>query len=556
MKKIFLLISTVALLAACQKETPINGDTTVEIRLSTGSNISGGARTRATEVGENDIETVDVLVFKRDQDDPTDPAKALFQYSRYAWHKESSTYSVVLKEGRNVDLYFVINARETLMAAERDNKLVENTTTWADIQEALVLSGEITRKTTGLPMWGHRYGENISTNSASNRFGTVKVLRAVATANVDFTGADNFILQQASIEFASNQGNLVFTVDEDNITYDNAITNFDINKPQHDYQLIEPEVPAGTTTIGQVLYTLPTLHSIDPVVHPKDDGTTSNKVEGELYFYENDADGENGKNYTKVVVKGKWDQNTPEDPSDDIVSYYPLAFRETTVYNNPENPNDPLNGTNLRAAIIRNHKYQFQITNVNGNGYESPEDAKNGADMNMTYRVIEWAQYDDRDIIMMEGMWVSFSDSRNEGLSRTATLYRNASSTDEIEITTNISLDKYKMTFPLPDGVVITPESEGATQTEWDAQGIVAKIANDLFKVTLVRNGTPTVNSSGETVYYGKYIFEAKAPYAPSNTSQVKVVSDMIKFNIDILQRDATPDDWTDGYDKDVDLKH
>lgn len=544
----------VALLTACQREIPINGDSTVEIRLSTGANMVGGARTRADEVGEDDIKTVDVLVFKRDQSYPTDPAKAVFQYSRYAWHKGSSIYSVVLKEGTNVDLYFIINARGTLKAAEDASKLVENMTTWTDVQKALVLTGTIVRKTNGLPMWGHRYGESISTNSAANKFGTVKVLRAVATANVDFTGADNFILQQASIEFASNQGNLVFTVDEDNITYDNAITNFDFDKPQHDYQLLTPEVPASTTTVGQILHELPTLHSIDPGTYPDNDGTTSNNVTGELYFYENDANGENGKNYTKVVVKGKWDQNTPEDPSDDVESFYPLAFRETTVYNNPQNPNDPLNGTNLRTSIIRNHKYQFRITNVNGNGYNTIDEAKNGADMNMTYQVIEWAQWNDLEIIMVEGLWVSIGKSRNEELSKAASLYRNAGSTDEIEFTTNLSLDKYKMT--LPGGAVVTPESEGATPSEWTAQGIVSKVANSLFTVTLVTNGTPTVNSSGETVYYGKYIFEAKSSYASSNTSKLGVVADLIKFNLDITQRDATPDDWEKGPDTDVDLKH
>ncbi len=552
MKKIFLLISTVALLAACQRETPINGDTSVEIRLSTGYNMAGGARTRADEVGEDDIKTVDVLVFKRDQSYPTDPAKAVFQYSRYAWHKGSSIYSVVLKEGTNVDLYFIINARGTLTAAETTNKLVETERT--DVQKALVLTGTIVRKTNGLPMWGHRYGESISTNSAANKFGTVKVLRAVAAANVDFTEADNFILQEASIEFASNQGNLVFTVDEENITYDNTISDFSFDKPQHDYQLIAPEVPAGTTTIGQIPHILPTLYSIDPATYPDNDGKTSNNVVGELYFYENDANGENGKNYTKVVVKGKWNQNTPEDPSDDVVSYYPLAFRETTVYNNPLNPNDPLNGTNLRTSIIRNHKYQFKITSVNGNGYENPNDAKNGSDMNMTYQVIEWAQWDDLEIIMVEGTWISIGKSRNEELSKVASLYRNAGSTDEIEFVTNLSLDKYKMT--LPGGAAVTPESEGATQAEWTAQGIVSKVANSLFTVTLVTNGTPTVNSNRETVYYGKYIFEAKLPYAASNTSKLSVVADLIKFNLDIQQRDATPDDWENGPDTDVDLKH
>ena len=556
MKKIFLLISTVAMFAACQRETPINGDSTVEIRLSTGASLAGGPRTRGVELGEEDIDNVDVLVFKRDPLYPDDPSKAIFQYGRYAWHKGSSIYSVVLKEGANVDLYFAINARGTLSAAESTGKLTEQTTTWAEARKALVLSGLIDRKTDGLPMWGHRYGENISTNSASNKFGTVKVLRAVATADLDFTAADNFILQEASVEFASDQGNLAFTVDPANIIYDDDITDFNINKPQHDYQLKTPEVPTGTDTDVQILYTLPTLNSIDPIAHPEIDGKTSNKIESEFYFYENDANGENDKDYTKIVVKGKWDQGTPEDPDDDVESYYPLAFREKTVYNNPEDPNDPLNGTNLRAAIIRNHKYQFQITNVNGNGYETPDEAKKGTDMNMTYKVIEWAQWADRDIIMMEGMWVSFADSRNEGLSKTAALYRNAGSTDEIEITTNIPLNEFKMTFPLPDGVVVTPESEGATPAEWNARGIVAKIANNLFTVTLVRNGTPAVNSSGETVHYGKYIFEARTPYAPSNTSQVRVETGLIKFNLDILQRDATPDDWEEGPGTDVDLKH
>ncbi len=526
MKKISLLISALVLFAACAKESPIDGNQGVQIRLSTGYSLSGMTRAELSDVS---IREVDVLVF--DNSATTDNhLDAKFLYSRYAWQKSGDLYSATLKEGSNLDIYFVINARSTLSAAA----LVANMT-WEEAQKKLVMQGAVDRPAKGLPMWGYSYGQSVNSNASKNDFGTVKVVRAIAAADVEIN-ATNFILQETSAEYVTNQGYLAFLVDAANLKGKNNAGEYidlvGINNPQVDYYLQNPLIPAGTTT-GISPNDNRIVHTLDK--DENSEGYDGNSSLDKLYFYENEGPNSetaptNGRKYTKIVLKGKWDKGTPLNPDDDVVSYYPLAFRDTRTEGND----------NARVPIVRNRKFTFSISKVNGDGYPTLEEAKQGSDLNISYDVIEWDEWTDTNLIVGgDGRFISLSPSRNEGLIKAASLYRNATSTDQIDFTTDITIDEFSLALTQSGAQITLTEAEKAA-------GYAAKIANEFYEIALIKLSEP--GSDGE--YRCRFIFTARKDYLPAEptpASTMTVSAGMVRFAIEVFQRNASPEDWEDG---------
>ncbi len=535
MKKIFFLIPVLVLTAACQREVQIGDKRNVEIRISTGNTLAGA--TRADEDGADEvINDVTILVF--DGSVGTEPEDATFKYHRYAWKKTDNLYNTILLLGEDLDLYFAINVRDVIDQAIADGDFEEGDT-FADVKEVLTLVDEIDLEDKGLPMWGYRHGVSISA-SATNNFGTIKVLRAVAAAEIT-VAANNFDLSWGSVEYAANHGNLAYSFD--NIKF--ADTETDQSRPTQDYKLLAPEVPASLTTIGRVLAGT----VVDKVVETAPGVTEDQQIiADQLYFYENDYDSDKdeedvvGANYTKVVIGGVWDP-TPGDLTDNAdlkTTYYPMAFRSRTE----------TEGSNPRAPIIRNTKFIFKITKVNGNGYDSVDKAKEGEDLNIEYDVIAWDEWEDLDIVSYAGMWISVGMSRNEkiksgGEMKTASLYRNASSTDEIAFTTNIAFEDYKLKL---DGEIeehtFQYEAAAAGQLK-TGEAVVGKIANAYYEIYLVEGAT---EGSGRAVKTeGRLIFFAREAYASRTASRLTIGTDMIEYYINVRQMNSSLQDWLDG---------
>ena len=525
MKKFFILISALSVFAACQKEVSRDGTSPVQIRIVTGSTVNG-AKTRANNYAEDAVVKVDVLVFK--QSTTGDPhLDAELVESKYAFKKSSgdNIYNATLKSGTDLDLYFAINAQQII-----ENADLEIGDKWRDVQKRLIMSPAdmINRPEYGLPMWGYRYGETINQNGSGNNFGTVYLSRAVASADVDIT-ATNFTLLEGSVEYVTNKGYLAYLVANGNFRVDDdEEEELDLDKPQMPYWLIKPQIPTdavtGTGTGNyRVAYTLNT-----------DSSSTSydgNKIVSRLYFFENDGPAiepapANGRDYTKVILKGIWDD--PDVVNDTKVTYYPLAFRD-------RDENSQM--INERVAIIRNRKFQFSISKVNGHGYDNIEDAKKGTDLNMKYEVIPWDIWDDTNIVVgSDSRWISFSPSRNKTEVKQASLYRNKTSTDEISFTTNYDPEDFAMALS-DDG-----ESVALTAAE-EAAGIIAKVRNEFYEITLVSLGT---NADGDAI--GKFIFTAREDYSSDNVeSTLTITNGYVKFLLKVDQENSSREDWTDG---------
>jgi hypothetical protein len=536
MKKIFILVSAIALFTACQKEVSRDGSAPVQIRISTGSSL-GGAKTRANDYADNAVVRVDVLVFDNSAT-PTNHLDAELVEIRYAYKKSggSDIYSTTLKAGSNLDLYFAINAQQIIEDADLTVKNTATSTagdTWEDVLEALIMTPAdmINRPEYGLPMWGYRYGETINQNAANNNFGTVYMTRAVASADIEIS-ATNFTLLEASAEYVTDKGYLGYLVDADNLKAKDDDKNFidltNLNKPNAHYWLISPNIPTDATT-GTSPNDYRVAHTLNKTTGTV--GYDGNNSLNRLYFFENDGPNSetaptNGRQYTKIVLKGIWDD--PDVAVDTKETYYPLAFRN-------RNENGDL--INERVDVIRNRKFEFSISNVNGHGYDNPEDAKKGGDLNMKYEVIAWDEWEDTDLVVgSDSRWISFSPSRNKTEVKQASLYRNATSTDEISFTTNYDPEEFALTLSDSGAeVTLTADEEAA--------GVLAKVANAHYEITLVYLGD---NAADEAM--GKFIFTAKHDYVSSTPESVLTVSNAyVKFLLRVDQENATPEDWIDG---------
>ncbi len=180
--------------------------------------------------------------------------------------------------------------------------------------------------------------------------------------------------------------------------------------------------------------------------------------------------------------------------------------------------------------VLRNHLYEFSISQVSGPGFPDVKTAYESQSMNMTVNINDWDAVDMREIFLDGTSYVMLGNSVNyKGDERMAMVYRSVGSEDMIEMRTNIPLDEF----------VLTLDNGGALLDTDDP----LVVANDRFNVEL------RTDESGNY-----FVFTALQPYdaeASDNPSVLTVTTGRITFPITITQVDGDPGDWIDGGDID-----
>ncbi len=198
-------------------------------------------------------------------------------------------------------------------------------------------------------------------------------------------------------------------------------------------------------------------------------------------------------------------------------TWYRIDFYERGTGSNP---------SDVKLDILRNHRYLVNITSVDGPGYDTENEAFNSLPVNMGLTITDWDEGMDDGIIVDGTQFVMLKKDRNEQRDdRTAVVYRNAGSTDQIVFSTNIPLEKFEMSL---SGGGDFPDPEDKTV-----------ISNDRFQVAI-----RTVNG----VNY--FEFTALDDYGTDlNPSILTVTAGRIRFLINIVQRNQDSSDWEDGGD-------
>lgn len=379
MKRLLFIIPIILSLHSCHKQATTStslGESEVDMTFST------QATTRSEgSAAERAIKQVDILVFDREG---VDADNATFLYQRYAWNKQGDTYRTMLLIGAHLDIYVAVNVRELVNSEE----IVEGMK-WSEVREKLTLTNpdQIDLENQALPMWGYVHDYTVK-DQPLNHLGTLKLLRAVSSADISIT-ATNFSLDKGHIVFGANKGYLPFSPSNVNL----------------DFTVKTPEVPSDMVATTEWTYAVLPTHK---------------QIINRFYMYDNDAP-VGDKRYTKVVLEGKWSGSSLTQNT-----FYPLAFRNPT--------------TNAQLKVTRNKKYVIVVTNVNGDGFADLESAKRGDDVNMDYQVIPWDDNSDGDI-MIDGTKFFAMPSKK------VTLFRDLGSVTEIVFQTNYPLGEIKISF-------------------------------------------------------------------------------------------------------------
>lgn len=385
---IFIAFLLMAGTAACTKEIEVlsgkehdnRSDITIRIAAERTS-----ARTTNPQI-ENKIETIDLLVFKKDEAD-----REIFDYSVEgrtinddpgSGNFSKKTFEATLKKdpGNQYRLVIIANAHEAVTAAQ--NKEGNKN----DVLKRLRFANNDRWPHTdsdfrSIPMWGESILTPIDENTVEN-LATNPITLYMALARVDVrldADVDNFTLNGVYVYNRNTRG----CVAPDTA----AISSMAPHPYNGELRFLKPSVPPDSGRI------------VDPIYYPLPD-PAEKQLNGAIYILETTgAKTDNATNATCLVIAGEYNGN-PE-------SYYRIDFRiiwhfingrPYYEYNPSQGPPgsetvwDEGGGGGFVGAgqtfphILRNHIYEVTIGKVTTTGKDNPGKAFNPPSANSTER--------------------------------------------------------------------------------------------------------------------------------------------------------------------------
>jgi len=485
---------------SCSKNLPIEQqqENAKEVTLSIAtSGERGQTRSPVPDPGHQDesiINELDLLVFGSD---------GLYLYRREAvkLSGEYNSYRALLVETSDVlTVHLLANCRTLLQQWE----LGGNTAglDWSQIHSQLKDSEPWRLTNSGnfqaLPMWGCVTG-SLSPNSAPTRWGTVQLLRSVASIDVyveQNTRTEDFEITDIYAYYAPNKG------------YVGAREVSPATTPKQ--YLIPSDMTTSLTNVqGQQ------LHATGVTEYMLADNKSYKGIAYQLYLYENDAlqTGDNNARPTRVILAGYYKQ-----------ADVPAAERKKSYY-----PIDIVYSDGSYRPVIRNWKYEFKVFAVNGPGSESLEEAAGAAGTDLNIDIIFW---DNENVeIGVKGHYYVNMERKH------ATLWRTQGSKDILGLTYHI----------LDDG-----PADFTIHFRDDANGTQAAIANgitnDYFQVVMTQ--TPGTNGGSVSLE-----ITALQDYTLGHTTEHLVIKFRnLLFEVTITQINGSDNDWDLGGDDGIDI--
>ncbi len=435
------------LLASCLQEefsgsTPGKGDADITFSLALPGKSSADSRA-LTDTDENDVKTIDVLVFKENGGEYVYTARCSGTgITTDGGDSRKKNFTVTLRQGR-YDLVILANARDLVPQSSLTGK---------DKQDALALltvsnTGKWIAKSSDsgykpIPMWGNVGNLTISEGTSLTGSNAVKLTRMIARVDVQVTGTavNNFQLTSVHVYNYNTRGSIA----PKSLTAADWDVTTDASAPR----AVQPNVPASSTlTKGPLVYNGAAIDGLN------------NRCLSEIYLLEAENHTGGGHatpkallNRTCLVIGGKYDTDT--DPT-----YYRVDF---------------FTGSGTSQAyldVLRNHQYIFSINKVSAAGYEDPDIAFESAPVNIEANVLEW-----NDAQMTE---ITFDGQNFLAVSpRELAFYKDAATADEgnnqltihTDVTAGWKIDVSKITYTPAGTQWLTPSatSGGTTkQTIW-----------------------------------------------------------------------------------------
>jgi hypothetical protein len=349
-----------------------------------------------------------------------------------------------------------------------------------------------------IPMWGESGAIIIEPGNTSK---TLQLTRAIARIDV---GVGSVVKNGTAWEWSG------LNAASETIPF--RLAHVYVMRPNNQYAVIpNPAAAVGAPTIPTGTTAFTAANSETTFGYAATASATGGFTSQDIYVPESDimmgVGGKSGDinhvNRMAIVVGGYYDGSATE-------TFYRLDFAVNKMLVN----------------VLRNHLYQFNISGVSGPGFPDVQTAYESQSMNMTVDIYDWNAIDMAELFLDGSSYIMLGRSTNlPNDDRIAYVYRSSGTTDNIEMRTNIPLDKF----------VLSLNNGGAFPTASDP----TVIANSRFKVELkVVNGATY------------FVFTALEDYdvsATDNPSILTVTTGRITFNITIQQKSSDPEDWIDG---------
>lgn len=516
-------------LSSCMDETLVsttygtdNTDTDMYLKVNvprTYATSDGGGATKETL-----IQGIDVLVFAPGVG--SDFGKYFLKSASEGTPVESGDkFQVTMPVGENLAVHVFTNCHDAMVAkgAYREigmemEALLAKLTTATNNNDAAVGC---------LPMHGFLSSVSITKDEANKVF-TVPVLRSVAAVQVatkatiatdgtlipgeitdPATGAVTFRLREFYAYFSTENGRVAPAGD----AYVAAGSD-DANKTR---SVDKASLPANADVLP--------LENKYFIKSSADVGQL-----GSLYLYENKHYTDNGYDQpgsivdnpgvatTRLVVGGIYG-------NDEKVTYYRVDIADAS--------------TSELTDLLRNHKYTFNITSVDGTGYDTPDDAATGVPINITIKVIDWTDVNNNVDFDREN-WFS-AETKN------IVLPRGANSVRSINVESDVAFGSFwTLDFSTANNGTVAPVriADGVT---------TATIENDRYKIVLTRtaevpNAKATLSVTAKKAY-------SDVPAASASRDEILVIKvKNLRIYINITQVDKSPDDWGNGGNQGEDM--
>lgn len=345
MQKMIIALTLLITVFSCKKENVNDQETGVrdlgsqiEVKLSATMPAIGIPETRMSELGENAITRLDVLVFTEND---------LFAYSIVATNVmtvgQKLTFNVKLEKSKANEKYRLVLLANLADGLVSGAGLTSNTTK----EEAMAAitftpSTDWSETTSVLPMWGEMPNAiKVDESLQPSDLGKALMIRSLARVNV-LNKDSKFILESVTVFNSANRA-----------TVAPAANNYDnINN-----RVTAPTIP---TNVG--------------IIASYEKNSSGNEVEREIYIGESANKISTSSNAVCLIIKGRYNGG--------VSSYYRV---------------DMVQGAD-KLDILRNQTYSIQIIKVGADGFSTVETAFEALPFNISTDIKVWDDTNLNDI--------------------------------------------------------------------------------------------------------------------------------------------------------------
>lgn len=368
-KPLFVLLLLIGVLIACTSErNHIENIESTESTVTFSLELPGSSfsATRSlTDDEENNVQTIDVLVFNSNS---SDHQASTFVHSRrgkiLSTTTTEKTFEIVLPKG-TFDLVVIANARQNIIdqAFQKDETRAE---VMGKLEHSLAEGVKWT--STEIPMWGFKDGVTVVDNTNSTGIQGIKMVRMLAKIEVELSGE------------AAGAGNSNFAINSVHLYNYNTAGSIAPQLPSGwnagSNEAINPNIPTSAEKKrGPLAYT-----SADDISSPKE-YFTKDKVLNTIYTFEaQKGSTANRLENTCLVIGGNFRDSA------DNTHFYRVDFIQ-------DNDADPY------MHVLRNHRYKFVINKITGEGFHTPDEAFEAGPVNIEAEVLAWNEGNANDLV-------------------------------------------------------------------------------------------------------------------------------------------------------------